>query len=238
MAVTWIANGYMDYYISNIGFNPLLHGSAEGTFTEITQQAGAAGEFGWGTGFEDFNGDGWLDIFVAQEDDRDYLTFTNLGTSPPTFSEQRWSHAVVGGRPQRCGRVCRLRPQRNDRHRHLHRPAGSRVSLYSNDTDPGTTRWLEVRVPNTPGTGEHGGISGRVVVKTGDVVQYRDLTGGASRASQHAMSVRFGLGHWTGAEWVAVLWPDGRQMAALGGRGQPDAGYAHAVAGWAVQLAV
>jgi hypothetical protein len=26
------------------------------------------------------------------------------------------------------------------------------------------------------------------------------------------MSVRFGLGQWTGAEWVAVLWPDGRQL--------------------------
>ncbi len=33
------------------------------------------------------------------------------------------------------------------------------------------------------------------------------------------MSVRFGLGHWTDAEWVAVLWPDGRQLVVLGVEG-------------------
>ncbi len=71
----------------------------------------------------------------------------------------------------------------------------------------------------TPGTGALGGISGRVVVKTGDLVQVRDITGGSSRGSQNAMSVRFGLGQWTGAEWVAVLWPDGRQIVVTGVEG-------------------
>lgn len=33
------------------------------------------------------------------------------------------------------------------------------------------------------------------------------------------MSVRFGLGQWTGAEWVAVLWPDGPQVAVKGVEG-------------------
>lgn len=70
-------------------------------------------------------------------------------------------------------------------------------------------------MPVTPGTGSRGGISGRVVVKTGELAQFRDLTGGSSRASQNAMSVRFGLGHWTGAQWVAVLWPDGRQSVVM-----------------------
>jgi hypothetical protein len=58
-----------------------------------------------------------------------------------------------------------------------------------------------------------------VVVKTGALLQFRDLSGGSSRASQNAMSVRFGLGQWTGAEWVAVLWPDGRQLAVTGVEG-------------------
>ena len=58
-----------------------------------------------------------------------------------------------------------------------------------------------------------------VVVMTGADVQFRDLTGGSSRASQNAMSVRFGLGQWTGADWVAVLWPDGRQTVVTGVEG-------------------
>jgi hypothetical protein len=86
------------------------------------------------------------------------------------------------------------------------------MQLYRNETDLGTNRWLEIRVPVTPGTGTKGGITGRVLVKTGGLVQFRDIAGGSSRASQNAMSVRFGLGQWTGAEWVAILWPDGRQV--------------------------
>jgi hypothetical protein len=62
----------------------------------------------------------------------------------------------------------------------------------------------------TPATGEHGGIGARVVVRTPDGLQFRDLTGGASRGSQNALTVRFGLDGWDGAESIFVAWPDGR----------------------------
>ncbi len=44
-------------------------------------------------------------------------------------------------------------------------------------------------------------------------MQFKDVLGGSSRASQNALSVRLGLGDFDGAERVAVLWPDGRQRA-------------------------
>jgi hypothetical protein len=50
-----------------------------------------------------------------------------------------------------------------------------------------------------------------VVVATGELLQFRDVTGGSSRASQNELVVRFGLGDFRGADWVAVLWPTGRQ---------------------------
>ncbi|MDH3727846.1 MAG: CRTAC1 family protein [Myxococcales bacterium] len=211
-------DGFLDYYISDINGNPFMHSNRNGTFSDIQNEAGAEGEFGWGLGFEDFNADTWPDIFVAQEDDADYLTFTNLGMSPPRFTEQRWKHAAVGN-----GHNVAVAFADYDHNGTIDivtaSTSGSRMNLYRNDTDLGSQTWLEVRVRSTPGTGSLGGISGRVVVKTGDVVQFRDLTGGSSRASQNAMSVRFGLGQWTGAEWVAILWPDGRQMAVLGVEG-------------------
>ena len=54
-------------------------------------------------------------------------------------------------------------------------------------------------------------LGARVGVKTGDLIQFKDVVAGASRASQNAHSVRFGLGDWTGADWVRVLWPTGEQ---------------------------
>jgi hypothetical protein len=66
-----------------------------------------------------------------------------------------------------------------------------------------------------PGTERAGGIGARVVVERGDDVQFRDITGGSSRASQNEVSVRFGLGTWDGADRVSVTWPDGRQWVAV-----------------------
>jgi hypothetical protein len=207
-------DGDLDYYVSDIGGSPFLHNDADGTFRDIQDVSGARGDYGWGLAFEDFDADTWPDIFLAQEDSRPYMTFTNLGEELPRFSAQEWPHAPVGDSHNipaafadydHDGTIDVVTAS----------TGGARLNLYRNDTDLGTNRWLEVRVPVTPGTGERGGISGRVVVKTGELAQFRDIAGGSSRASQHAMSVRFGLGQWTGAEWVAVLWPDGRQSVVV-----------------------
>ncbi len=207
-------DGDLDYYISNIGSSPFLHNDADGTFRDIESVSGASGDYGWGLGFEDFNADTWPDIFLAQEDDRPYMTYTNLGQELPRFEAQEWPHADVGDSHNIPAAFADF-----DHNGTVDIVTGStggqRLNLYRNDTDLGTARWLEVRVPVTPGTASRGGITGRVVVKTGELVQFRDLTGGSSRASQNAMSVRFGLGQWTGAEWVAVLWPDGRQSVVM-----------------------
>ena len=211
-------NGYLDYYVSNIGSHPLLQNGGDGTFANISTAAGARGEYGWGLGFEDFDLDGWPDLFVAQEDNRDYLLYTHLGVVPPQFSRFRMAHppiaigqrahnvAVAFADYDRDGRVDLA----------LAHTDGSPIEIYRNETDVGTNGWIEVKVRARPGTGERGGIAGRVVVKTGPVVQFRDITGGASRASQSELSVRFGIGAWSGADWIVVQWPDGESLVVTG----------------------
>jgi len=213
-------DGWLDYYIGNIGNAALLRAQGDGTFVDWALAAGVSGEYTWGLGFEDLDHDGWWDIFVAQEDDRDYLTFTNLRVSPPEFSEQSWSHPPVDDRDSHNVAVAFADYDHDgDVDVVTAGTGGVRVNLFRNDTDPGTARWLHVEVPSSPSREERGGVSGRVVVKTGDVVRYRDLQAGSSRASMNEMSVRFGLGHYTGADWVAVLWPNGRISTVTGVEG-------------------
>lgn len=214
-------DGDLDYYVSNVGNNPLLSNNGDGTFTNITQTAGTGGEFGWGLGFEDFNNDSWADIFVGQEDNLPYLVFTNPGASPMVFSRSEFAHPTVISRVRAHNVAVAFADYDDDGRTDVLTATtdGSRVTLYRNTTDTGSNRWLEVVVPVAPDTGAAGGATARVLVKTGDLVQFREIYGGSSRASQNALSARFGLGDWSGADYVAVQWQTGAQTVVTGVEG-------------------
>src|SRR5262249_29978104 len=65
-------SGRPDYCSPNV-FQPqasrLYHNNRDGTFTDVTKTAGMSGEFGpaLGVSTADFNGDGWPDIYVAND---------------------------------------------------------------------------------------------------------------------------------------------------------------------------
>src|SRR5216683_3910578 len=70
-------DGWMDIYLVNSGpsdfFTPsaplknaLYHNNHNGTFTDVTDKAGVAGgTFGMGVAAADYDGDGWIDLYVT-----------------------------------------------------------------------------------------------------------------------------------------------------------------------------
>ena len=70
-------DGWMDIYLVNSGpsdfFTPntplrnaLYHNNHDGTFTDVTERAGVAGStFGMGVAAADYDGDGWVDLYVT-----------------------------------------------------------------------------------------------------------------------------------------------------------------------------
>ena len=60
--------------------NFLYHNKGDGTFTDVSAATGIAGHIGKGMGvaIADYNGDGWMDIFVANDKERNFL-FKNRG---------------------------------------------------------------------------------------------------------------------------------------------------------------
>ncbi|MCU1267823.1 MAG: hypothetical protein JWM21_4141 [Acidobacteria bacterium] len=70
-------DGWMDIYLVNSGpadfFKPatqirnaLYHNNHDGTFTDVTDKAGVAGgTFGMGVAAADYDGDGWIDLYVT-----------------------------------------------------------------------------------------------------------------------------------------------------------------------------
>lgn len=65
-------DGFIDMYVTGYGGNTLYRNMGDGTFKDVTPQAGVGGA-GWSTsaGFLDYNNDGKLDLFVCR-----YLEWT------------------------------------------------------------------------------------------------------------------------------------------------------------------
>jgi enediyne biosynthesis protein E4 len=73
------------------GKNILYHNKGDGTFTDVSEQSGitrAKGTYGLGVATVDFDGDGWIDVYVANDSNPSALyrnnhdgTFTDIGVS-------------------------------------------------------------------------------------------------------------------------------------------------------------
>jgi hypothetical protein len=78
-------DGWEDLYVTYYGKNRLYHNN-HGIFAEVAEKAGVAGSGkAWGTGcaFIDFNGDGHVDLFVANYVDFDLSTAPTPGEGTP-----------------------------------------------------------------------------------------------------------------------------------------------------------
>ncbi|HEX3557653.1 MAG TPA: CRTAC1 family protein [Pyrinomonadaceae bacterium] len=105
-------DGWMDIYLVNSGpsdffkptaplTNALYHNNHDGTFTDVTDKAGVAGgTFGMGVAAGDYDGDGWVDLFVTAYG-RNILyhnnhdgTFTDV-TAKAGITSPGWSTCAV-----------------------------------------------------------------------------------------------------------------------------------------------
>ncbi|MGO4884864.1 MAG: CRTAC1 family protein [Bryobacteraceae bacterium] len=99
-------DGYLDVYLVNGAaipslkkespkyWNRLYHNNHDGTFTDVTEKAGVAGEgYGMGVAIGDYNNDGWPDIYVLNTGKNQL--FRNNGNG--TFTDVTDKAGVGGG---------------------------------------------------------------------------------------------------------------------------------------------
>lgn len=220
-------DGRVDFHITNFSddSNVLYHNDGEGNFTDVTFQAGL-GEvtipfLGWGTGFLDYDNDGWKDLFVANGhvyptvDDHQWgtsyaqqsLVFHNLKNGKFERVAAPAGSALAQGWPARGSAVADL-------------DGDGRLDLVVNNIDSKPTvlrnvatpvgHWLELRlIGDVSKKSPRDAIGAIVYVITGKLRQRQDVISGCSYASQNDLTLHFGLGSATGVEKLEIQWPNG-----------------------------
>ena len=214
------------------GNRPFLYrNNGDGTFTDVTREAGLARTFGtMAATYGDVDNDGYQDIYLANggpdidrfEPDR---LFLNNGDG--TFSDITEA-AGLGNIGKGHGPT--MADYDNDGDLDVYAPQGGMGgnpgdnqpnSLYRNEGN--RNHWLKVRVigaaqPQTEAGSpaqrntfsNRDGIGAGVRIKVGGKAQYAEVSGGCGFGVTNSLSLSFGLGEATQVDTVEIRWPSGR----------------------------
>lgn len=220
----------LDFYMTNMGTNYLLRNEGDGTFTDQTNLAGVGRakipglpgydtNVGWGTGFSDFNNDGFLDLyaaagFVDMEQYPNSLTQPNalfINKRDGTFEDV--SHGS-GADDSGIGRGIALADFNNDGcvdifvvnlGDKLGRPGYSKA-LWNTCSDG--NNWLSIKLVGVASNRD--GIGARVTLTADGMTQIREMGSSESHLSHSVTPVHFGLGQATQVDVIEVRWPSGQ----------------------------
>jgi hypothetical protein len=217
-------DGRLDIFVTNFADQEdnLYHNLGAKGFDDVSWKAGVAkpsyAYVKWGTGFFDFDNDGWVDLFVAsghvypQMDQLEGIArykeplLLHMNNHDGTFTESA-AAAGLGAVPVASRRGAAFGDVANDGNVDvLLLNVGEAPTLLMNHGVAGN-HCVVFRLVGTKSN--RAAIASRVTVRAGKLVQFNEVRGGASYLSQNDLRLHFGLGKATVVDSVEVLWPSG-----------------------------
>ena len=215
-------DGLFDLHVTNFShdYNTLYQNSGAGYFLDVSFAAGIAEPsylfLGWGTGFQDFDRDGFLDVFVAnghvypevakEEIESDYaqrsLLFRNLGDGRfEELGERAGLDEPLAGRGVAFGDL----DDDGDIDVFVTHMNG-KPRLYRNETET-SRHWVGLRLVGRESSRD--ALGAKVTLESGGLRQIREVRSGASYLSQSDSRLFFGLGSRDRVDRIEIRWPSG-----------------------------
>jgi enediyne biosynthesis protein E4 len=218
--------GRLDLFVTNYTdqVNNLYRNLGEGAFSDMSWPAKLGQPsypyVKWGTGFVDFDNDGWVDIFV--NNGHVYPQVDAIPGSPGykepmqifrnhhdgTFEDISKASGVFGMPPE-SRRGAAFGDVYNDGNMDiLVLNIGEPPSLLINKTRNSNHR-VAFHLMGTKSN--RAGIGARVTLHAGAIMQFNEVRAGGSYLSQNDLRLHFGLGTADKMDTVEVSWPSGEQ---------------------------
>ena len=204
--------------------NTLYQNDGNGVFWDITAQSRLSEPtllpLAWGTGFADFDNDGWLDLFFANGHLHDNIeeleeigvykqrnqVFHNQGNGTYTDISNISGDGVLIEKSSR-GAIFGDYDKDGDTDILVINIADT-PDLLRNDT-PSTYRWLAIELIGK--VSNRDGIGTKVILQSGSTRLLREVKSGASYLSQNAHQLLVGLGTVDQVDRLVVHWQSGVQ---------------------------
>jgi enediyne biosynthesis protein E4 len=216
-------NGWLDLYntVFSDDYNPLYRNDGEANFTDVSYQLGIAVPtfpfLGWGTGFMDYDNDGWKDIFVANGHVYREVDAAGWGT---TFAQRPLLFHNLSGQkfdlipPVKNTGLAKLLTARgaafgdlfNDGKMDVVINQLGDVPVLLRNVNADKNHWLGLQLVGGAGS-PRDGVGATVYVTAGGIRQRGDVISGGSYASSNDPRVHFGLGDATKIDGVEIHWP-------------------------------
>ncbi len=207
-------------------YKTLYRNDGHGSFSDVTYQAGLAGPtipfLAWGTGFLDFDNDGWIDLFVANGHVYPEVDKQDWGT---TWAERPQLFRNLDGKkfeevpPATGSGLADVITARGAAFGDIFNDGSIDVVINNIDSRPTLLRnvlktgnhWLELRLVGGPKSPRDAN-GAKAFLTMGGVRQRGDVFSGGSYASSSDQRIHFGLGKVTSVDSIEIDWPSGAKQ--------------------------
>ena len=221
----YLNNGLLDVGITDFSGEAKLldRNDGGGNFTETALHTGIGRKsipfLGWGTGFLDYDNDGWLDLMMINGHIYPVADKVDWGTSykerPQLFHNLRDGKfeevppvkgsglsAVISGRGAAFGDLF------NDGKIDVIINPEDGPPMLLRNVDPNHHHWVELKLIGTS-KGPRDAVGATVYLKANGMRQRQDVMSGGSYVSSNDQRPHFGLGDATDAGTAEIHWPGG-----------------------------
>jgi hypothetical protein len=225
-AADYSADGHLSIFRTNFSdeFETLYRNHGDGNFDEATLDAGLGQNtryVGWGTGFFDYDNDGWKDLLLVNghvfpEIDKLHIDihykehpilYQNLAngkfkdvsaTAGPAFAELHSSRGAAFGDIDNDGAIEIAVNNQNEA-----------PSLFKQASNP-PGHWVILKLEGT--RSNRSAIGAKVKISTGGQTQIDEVRSGGSYLSQSDLRLHFGLGKSRVIDRIEIAWPSGMKQ--------------------------
>ena len=210
-------DGWLDLFVSDAHYHRLYHnsGKPDGMFEDVTDRSGigaVSGQYaGWGSGFFDFDNDGYKDLFIVNGGmswpvPMQSILLRNNGKG--IFTDVS-AHAGAFFKEQIVGRGACFADYDNDGYIDAYITTLNGEGVLLHNTPPASQRnhWLTLKLVGTRSNRD--GFGASVEISAGGQHQFVQSGSESGYLSQSDPRPHFGLGQQTLVDTLTIHWPSG-----------------------------